>query len=183
MSSNTYYIIGAIAVVFVIYLIVLKTMKQRQLDKFKNSHSGKSLTEQQKRLLTFGAVLSYHRSENILGILPERGLNEYVAGLKTQWEITNTEDAKHTLNELLQLKRSTEFESLLQQPSAELADIQQTIAKGLGIDITTVAQTKSAYAWDICRAVALAKWCYWSGYLTEEETYYGTGCRRCCPIR
>ncbi len=69
------------------------------------------------------------------------------------------------------MERSTEFEPLLQEASKELNSIQKEISKGLGLDLETVAQVKSAYAWDICRAVSLAKWCYWVGYLTENETW------------
>ncbi|MNY37212.1 hypothetical protein D3C86_1717580 [compost metagenome] len=71
----------------------------------------------------------------------------------------------------MQLQRSTEFKPLLQQSSSELAAIQKSIAKGLGLEISVVEQTNTAYAWDICRAVSLAKWCYWCGYLTENETW------------
>lgn len=175
MNANTYFIIGAIAIAFIVYLIVLqnimKKRKQRQLDKFNSSHSGDPLTEEQKRLLAFGAILSYHRGEKMLAITPQESLDQYVYGLKQQWGISNSEEAKETLNDLLQLKRSTEFEPLLQQPSSGLEQIQKSIAKGLGIDLSTVERTKSAYAWDICRAVALTKWCYWCGYLTENETW------------
>ncbi|MNJ91848.1 hypothetical protein D3C87_95030 [compost metagenome] len=175
MNTNIYFIIGGIAVAFIIYLIILQTMmkkrKQQQLDNFNNNHSGNPLTEQQKRLLTFGSILFYHRGEKILGITPEQRLDHYVHGLKQQWDISNPEEAKETLNNLVQLQRSTEFKPLLQQSSSELAAIQKSIAKGLGLEISVVEQTNTAYAWDICRAVSLAKWCYWCGYLTENETW------------
>ena len=175
MNTNIYFIIGGIAIVFIIYMIILQTAmkkrKQKQLNNFNSNHSGSPLTEQQKRLLTFGAILFYHRGEKILGITPESRLDEYVHGLTQQWEISNSEEAKETLNNLLELQRSTEYESLLQQPSSDISKIQKSIAKGLGVDVYIVEQTKSAYAWDICRAVSLAKWCYWCGYLTENETW------------
>ena len=175
MNTNIYFIIGGIAVAFIIYMIVLQTMmkkrKQKQMDNFNDTHSGNPLTEPQKRLLTFGAILFYHRSEKILAITPEERLDQYIYGLKQQWEISNSEEAKETLDNLISLQRSTEFQPLLQQSSPELANIQKSIAKGLGIDVSVVEQTKSAYAWDICRAVSLAKWCYWCGYLTENETW------------
>ncbi len=172
---STYYIIGGIAVAFVIYLLFLQTMmkkrKEKQIEKFNNNHSNTPLTEEQKRMLSFGAILSYYRQERILGIKLEKRLDQYVYGLKEQWGISNSEEAKDILNDLLALKRSLEFSPLLQQPSKELAKIQSSIAKGLGIDLSVVEQTRSAYAWDICRAVSLAKWCYWAGYLTEDENW------------
>lgn len=175
MNSNIYFIIGGVAVVFIIYMIFLQRMmkkkNQQQLENFNINHSGNPLTEQQKRLLTFGAILFYHRMEKILGFVPEERLDKYIYGLSQQWEISNAEEAKETLNDLLNLQRSSEFQPFIEQASADVTKIQKEIAKGLGIELSVVEQTKSAYGWDICRAVSLTKWCYWSGYLTEAETW------------
>lgn len=175
MTTNTYFIIGGIAVLFIVYIVFLKTMmkkrNQKQLDEFNSNNSGLPLTEEQKRLLVFGSILFYFRGEQILGITPKANLTEYIGGLKQQWGISDSVEAKETLNELLNLTRSTEFEPLLLQPSKELSAIQKSISKGLGIDLSTVEQVKSAYAWDVCRTISLVKWCYWVGYLTEDETW------------
>lgn len=174
MDPKVYYIIAAVAVVFSIYitlvLLWVRKRKANQLRSFEERHVA-PLSEEQRRLLVFGAILFYHRGEKILDIKPSNGLDVYVHGLKTQWGISNPAEAKETLNDLLMLKRSRAFHPALQQPSAELGTLQQRIAKGLGIELSTVAQTRSAYAWDVCRAVALAKWCYWCGYLSEAETW------------
>ncbi|RYG06659.1 MAG: DUF1266 domain-containing protein [Chitinophagaceae bacterium] len=109
--------------------------------------------------------------EKILGITPEKQVAIYAHGLSQQWEISNSAEAKETLNDLLALKRSTEFAPFIAQATADVTKIQKQIAKGLGIELAVVEQTTSAYGWDICRAVTLAKWCYWCGYLTESETW------------
>lgn len=175
MTTNIYFIIGGIALLFIVYLIFLKTMMKKrnneQLESFNNNHSGEPLTEEQKRLLSFGGILFYYRGEKILGITPENNLNEYIGGLHQQWEITNGTEAKETLADLLSLQKSNEFEPIFFQSTPELNRIQKDISKGLGLDFNRVEQVKSAYAWDICRAVSLAKWCYWVGYLTENETW------------
>lgn len=172
---NTYFIIGGIAVLFIVYIIILKTKMKKNNDQlsqnFNNNHSNEPLTEEQKRLLSFGGILFYYRGEKILGIKPESNLNEYIGGLAQQWEVTNTEEAKETLNDLLLLKRSSEFDPIFLESTKELSSIQKDVSKGLGLDINIVAQVKSTYAWDICRAVSLAKWCYWAGYITETETW------------
>ena len=49
--------------------------------------------------------------------------------------------------------------------------MQKQRAKGLGIEVAEVEAVKSAYAWDLCRAASLAKWCYWCKYLTEAEMW------------
>ncbi|MGU3375690.1 DUF1266 domain-containing protein [Chryseobacterium sp. M5A1_1a] len=175
MTTNIYFIIGGIALLFIAYMIFLKTMMKKrnnkQLENFNNNHSDEPLTEEQKRLLSFGGILFYYRGEKILGIKPENSLNEYVGGLNQQWEITNGTEAKETLADLLSLQKSNEFEPIFFQSTQELSSIQKDISKGLGLDLNRVTQVKSAYAWDICRAVSLAKWCYWVGYLTENETW------------
>ncbi|HEY9260534.1 DUF1266 domain-containing protein [Chitinophaga sp.] len=175
MTANTYFIIGGIALLFLVYMFILKTkMKKqqaKQLENFNNNHSDEPLTDEQKRLLSFGGILFYYRGEKILGITPENSLNEYMGGLKQQWEITNATEAKETLHNLLALERSNEFAPVFLQSTKELSSIQKDISKGLGLELSSVAQVKSAYAWDICRAVSLAKWCYWVGYLTEKETW------------
>lgn len=71
----------------------------------------------------------------------------------------------------MNLQRSSDFQPFIEQASADVTKIQKEIAKGLGIELSVVEQTKSAYGWDICRAVSLTKWCYWCGYLTEAETW------------
>ena len=56
---SVYYIIGAGVVLFGIYFYILsannKKKKQEQLENFKKTHSNAPLTDEQKRLLTFGA--------------------------------------------------------------------------------------------------------------------------------
>ncbi len=171
---NVYYIIIVLALAltgyFVFLQVMMKKRKEKQLNEFGSAHSNIPLTEDQKRILSYGAVLFYYRQEKILGIKPENRLDEYVGGLKHQWDITDSQEAHSVLNGLLELKRSEEFHSLIQQ-SSELSKIQEQIAKGLGIEVNDVKQTKSAYAWDTCRAIALAKWCYWVGYLSEDEMW------------
>lgn len=93
MSANIYFIVGAVTVVFIIYMIVLQNMtkkrKQQQLEDFNCNHSGDPLTAQQKRLLSFGAILFYQRMEKILGFAPEQGIDQYLYGLKNQWKISS----------------------------------------------------------------------------------------------
>lgn len=172
---NVFYIVGGVAIVFIVYLVFLQVMmkkrKEKQLAEFDKNHSNSSLTEEQKKILSFGAILFYARQEKILGIKPESRIELYIGGLKNEWGITSSQDAKDVLESLLNLQRSENIDSVIQQPSKELTNVQKSIAKGLGLDISIVEQTTSAYAWDVCRAVALAKWCYWAGYLTEEENW------------
>ena len=129
------------------------------------------MTEEQKRLLTYGAILAYYRGESLTSLMPKEVLDRYQFGLRQQWEITDTASAKETIADLLEQKRSLQFRHLLTETSPELSKIQKQIAKGLGIEVAEVEAVKSAYAWDLCRAASLAKWCYWCKYLTEAEMW------------
>jgi len=164
---------GAAILIYIIYTVYKMMNKKTNFEPSPNvTHTTQEfLNEEQKRALTFGAMLFYYRDEEILGFAPANNIYEHKEGLKNQWEINNPSEAKETVNELIALKRSTEFIPLIEHPSLELNKIQRQIAKELQIPINIVLQTKSAYAWDLCRAVSLTKWCYWVGYFTEKEAW------------
>ncbi|RPD90708.1 DUF1266 domain-containing protein [Aureibaculum marinum] len=172
MSENTYYIMGGIAIVSAIYLIFAITFvrkrKKKQLEKFANI---KPLNRNEKHALVFGAILFYHRGEDILEIKPKDSIDTYKNGLRDSWEITNKEEAFETINNLISLERSKEFDPYLEQPSSDLITIQKKIAKGLKLELEEVQKTKSTFAWDTCRSVSLTKWCFWCGYLSEQECW------------
>ena len=163
-------IIGAL-LLFVVQIYVNKSYTKKYLQKQVGHINQDPLTEEQKRLLTFGAILTYYRGEHLLNLMPTEILERYKQGLRQQWEITDSISAKETIKDLLAQKRSLQFRPLLTQTSPELSKIQKQIAKGLGIEVQQVETVKSAYAWDLCRAASLAKWCYWCKYLTEAEMW------------
>ena len=159
MSVILWVIIGAV-LLFALQIYVKKVYTKKHLQKQIGHINQNPLTEEQIRLLTFGAILTYNRGENLLNLIPTEILETYQRGLRQQWNIIDSASAKETLNDLLAEKRSLEFRHLLTQTSPELSKIQKQIAKGLGIELAQVEAVKSAYAWDLCRAASLAKWCY-----------------------
>lgn len=170
MSVIIWVIIGAVFL-FALKIYVNKVYTKKHLQKQIGHINQNPLTEEQIRLLTFGAILTYYRGENLLNLIPTEILETYQKGLRRQWEITDTASAKETINDLLAEKRSLQFRHLLTQTSPELSKIQKQIAKGLEIELAQVEAVKSAYAWDLCRAASLAKWCYWCQYITETEMW------------
>jgi len=170
MSVIIWVIIGAVFL-FALKIYVNKLYTKKHLQKQIGHINQNPLTEEQIRLLTFGAILTYYRGENLLNLIPTEILETYQKGLRRQWEITDTASAKETISDLLAQKRSLQFRHLLTQTSPELSKIQKQIAKGLGIELAQVEAVKSAYAWDLCRAASLAKWCYWCQYITETEMW------------
>ena len=170
MSVIIWVIIGAVFL-FALKIYVNKVYTKKHLQKQIGHINQNPLTEGQIRLLTFGAILTYYRGENLLNLIPTEILETYQKGLRRQWEITDTASAKETISDLLAEKRSLQFRHLLTQTSPELSKIQKQIAKGLEIELAQVEAVKSAYAWDLCRAASLAKWCYWCQYITETEMW------------
>ena len=170
MSVIIWIIIGAVFL-FALKIYVNKVYTKKHLQKQIGHINQNPLTEEQIRLLTFGAILTYYRGENLLNLIPTEILETYQKGLRRQWEITDTASAKETISDLLTQKRSLQFRHLLTQTSPELSKIQKQIAKGLEIELAQVEAVKSAYAWDLCRAASLAKWCYWCQYITETEMW------------
>ena len=170
MSVIIWIIIVAVFL-FALKIYVNKLYTKKHLQKQIGHINQNPLTEEQIRLLTFGAILTYYRGENLLNLIPTEILETYQKGLRRQWEITDTASAKETINDLLAEKRSLQFRHLLTQTSPELSKIQKQIAKGLEIELAQVEAVKSAYAWDLCRAASLAKWCYWCQYITETEMW------------
>ncbi|MDO4880830.1 MAG: DUF1266 domain-containing protein [Capnocytophaga sp.] len=148
-------------------LVVSKKKLQNQIGHINQN----SLSEQQKQLLALGAILSYHRGEEILSLVPNEVLDRYFYGLRNQWQISNSQEAKQTLSGLLALQNSLSFEPLFVQNSPQLEKVKKSIAKKLEIDFAQVEAVNTAYAWDIGRVASLAKWCYWCGYITEEEMW------------
>ena len=170
MSVIIWVIIGAVFL-FALKIYVNKLYTKKHLQKQIGHINQNPLTEEQIRLLTFGAILTYCRGENLLNLIPTEILETYQWGLRQQWNITDTASAKETISDLLAQKRSLQFRHLLTQTSPELSKIQKQIAKGLEIELAQVEAVKSAYAWDLCRAASLAKWCYWCQYITETEMW------------
>lgn len=170
MSTTLYVIIGAVLLV-ILQFFVTRTYAKKRLQGQIGHINQTLLTEEQKRLLTYGAILAYYRGESLTSLMPKEVLDRYQFGLRQQWEITDTASAKETIGDLLAQKRSLQFRHLLTETSPELSKIQKQIAKGLGIEVAEVEAVKSAYAWDLCRAASLAKWCYWCKYLTEAEMW------------
>ena len=170
MSVIIWIIIGAVFL-FALQIYINKAYTKKHLQKQIGHINQNPLTEEQIRLLTFGAILTYYRGENLLNLIPTEILETYQKGLRQQWEIIDTASAKQTISDLLAQKRSLQFRHLLTPPSPELSKIQKHIANGLGIELAQVEAVKSAYAWDLCRAASLAKWCYWCQYISETEMW------------
>lgn len=186
MNSNLYYIIGLFAVIYFVFMFLQKrNMAKKANSEVLNSIDAKNptrrnpipasnseiLSEEKRKLLAYGAILAYHRREELLGINPPSDVEAYLVGLKKQWDIGDSDQAHERISQLIQLNRSKEFDAILSDSSEEIEKIKKKIGKALKIDLKQVDQTTSTYGWDIARAIPLIKWCYWGGYIIEKECW------------
>ena len=62
-------IVAVLIIAFIVFEIVSRIFAKKNLKAFLASHPQTPLTEEKKRLLVFGAILSCYRSEDILSII------------------------------------------------------------------------------------------------------------------
>ncbi len=176
MISNPYIVLGLfiIAALFFYAAAYLLNRKSytKKLNEFNKKHPPRKLTKDEERLLVFGSMLFQYRSEDLLSIIPADDLNKYIYGLKNQWGISNHQEAIEVLNYLLNLEDSKSLNKILQESEQEVTKIKKKILKKLKIDESKFMGVENTYAWDTCRLVALAKWSYWSEYISEEEMWH-----------
>lgn len=177
MENVIYIVIAIVAAGIAGYMLYLnfKTKKARklQLAEFNTRYSGKPLGENHQRAMGYGAVLACYRGEPILSLIPKERTDVYRQGMNQQWEIVDESSAVSVINALLQLQRSEKYDEFIRthQTNKDLNKIYVQIAKELNLPEEEVRAIQSTYAWDIGRAVSVAKWCFWIGYLTEEQFY------------
>ena len=174
MENVIYIVIAIIAVGVGGYMLYLnfQTKKARkiQLAEFNTRYSGKLLGENYQRAMGYGAILACYRGEQILSLIPKEPTDVYRQGMNKQWEIVDEQSAVNAINGLLSLQRSQKYDEFIRTHSTnkDLNKIYARIAQELNLPEEDVRAIQSTYAWDIGRAVSVAKWCFWIGYLTEE---------------
>ncbi len=157
----------------------MKRARRKELEEFNSRYSGKPLGENHQRAMAYGAVLARSRGESTLSIIPKERIETYREGMKKSRNIVDEQSAVAALNALLQLQNSVNFDEFIRTHEAnkELNRIYARISRELDLPEEEVKLVRSTYAWDISRAVNVAKWCFWIGYLTESQFY---GCLDRC---
>ena len=157
----------------------MKRARRKELEEFNSRYSGKPLGENHQRAMAYGAVLARARGESTLSIIPKERIETYREGMKKSRNIVDEQSAVAALNALLQLQNSVNFDEFIRTHEAnkDLNRIYARISRELDLPEEEVKLVRSTYAWDISRAVNVAKWCFWIGYLTESQFY---GCLDRC---
>ena len=183
MNTVIYVAIAVVAAVVCGYFLYanfrMKRARRKELEEFNSRYSGKPLGENHQRAMVYGAVLARLRGESVLSMIPKERIETYREGMKKSRNIVDEQSAITALNALLQLQNSINFDEFIRthETNKELNRIYTRLSRELDLPEEEVKQVRSTYAWDISRAVNVAKWCFWIGYLTESQFY---GCLDRC---
>ena len=183
MNTVIYIVIAVAAAVVCGYFLYanfrMRRARRKELEEFNLRYSGKPLGENHQRAMVYGAVLARSRGESVLSMIPKERIETYREGMKKSWNIIDEQSAVASINALLQLQKSSGFDEFIRthETNKELNRIYARISRELDLPEEEVKMVRSTYAWDICRAVNVAKWCFWIGYLTESPFY---GCLDRC---
>ena len=183
MNTVIYIVIAVVAAVVCGYFLYanfrMKRARRKELEEFNSRYSGKPLGEHHQRAMAYGALLARSRGESVLEMQPKERIETYREGMKKSWNIIDEQSAVASINALLQLQKSSSFDEFIRthETNKELNRIYARISRELDLPEEEVKMVRSTYAWDICRAVNVAKWCFWIGYLTESQFY---GCLDRC---
>ena len=169
MNTVIYVAIAVVAAVVCGYFLYanfrMKRARRKELEEFNSRYSGKPLGENHQRAMVYGAVLARSRGESVLSMIPKERIETYREGMKKSRNIVDEQSAITALNALLQLQNSINFDEFIRthETNKELNRIYTRLSRELDLPEEEVKQVRSTYAWDISRAVNVAKWCFWIG--------------------
>lgn len=166
-------VIVALALAVLLFGLYLDFKAKGRRKAWLSTHKPVVLTEERKRLLTFGAIMAGYRNEEVFDLVFDKEVEVYAKGLANQWEVSNREEALEGIRQVLGMTRSYQFDASLgvNADTSEANTLYAEVAKALELDEAKVKAVRTTYAWDMCRVVALSKWCYWLDYITEEEMW------------
>jgi len=153
----------------VIFRLVFKGELKKVNIVMRKNNKRAAITKSQKRMLVFGAILFHIENQKILSVSFKEEYKKFLDEIESQNQ--NRETALTTLQRLLELTESRKLDSLLAEKTLDEANIKKEISKKLKISIQEIQHIRSTYAWDICRLVAMSKWCFWAGYISREEMW------------
>lgn len=187
---NTFlYIIGAIATIVILLIVGLISASKRTEKQNKKTRlameMANPLPKEKQHLLAYGANLSLYRSESprILAVkVDKETLKE---GLSSAWDVRNREEAIQVLEWLLTEGHRPDYDQLLMALKADqffteeeigksqecYESAQDALMKKLSFTKSDFDRVNTIAAWDLDRAVNIARWSYILGYISEEEAW------------
>lgn len=142
------------------------------------------LTDEQQKLLAYGAPLLVYNSENVNAIESEYSADDIKDILESWWDVTDKASAVETFQWLMEEGHHSDADEALAWClengfDAETDESDETmenvkyicdymVVKGYLTDEVFVS---TAYAWDLVRATNIARWGYLCGYFSSDEMY------------
>lgn len=147
-----------------------------------------TLGPEQKRLLAYGAPLFVYNDDNVDSLENTADTDTIEEMLAEWWEVTDTDSTRETIAWLLDTGHHADADPALAEirergleaiTEKEKADEDSktgnafTIAEFvMGVNETTEEELpETVLAWDLVRAVNIARWAFQCGYIDEEEMW------------
>lgn len=148
---------------------------QQEIDDFLAIQQIVPTTREQQCWLAFGAPIFLQLHEPIKQIAPEvslYSLSQYKSQLQQRWTIKDSETATIIIEHLLSLQESHHLDLQLKQRGLEVEScLVEFTADDEPTSLAKAQQTRSTYAWDTARAIALSRWCFWCGYIDQDRMW------------
>lgn len=147
-----------------------------------------SLTPEQNRLLAYGAPLFLYNDDNMDSLESTAGTDTLKEMLEEWWEVTDRKSAVETISWLLNEGqhagadpalaeiRQRGIEAITEEEKADednkLGDAFTIAEFVMGVNETTEKELpETVLAWDLVRAVNMARWAFICGYINEDEMW------------
>lgn len=147
-----------------------------------------SLTPEQNRLLAYGAPLFLYNDDNVDSLESTAGTDTLKEMLEEWWEVTDRKSALETISWLLNEGqhagadpalteiRQRGIEAITEEEKADedskIGDAFTIAEFVMGVNETTEADLpETVLAWDLVRAVNMARWAFICGYINEDEMW------------
>ena len=177
MPTYVYFIIAVVIVaLIIIYLFTRKKAAKKggvHHGKTDTRYSNAPLDSEKKRALAHGAILAHFNGEEPLLMQLTKREDEFIYGLRNRWGITDRESAIQALDDLMELKKSKQMDThvLQTKENPEFQKLYDQMSAELNAPVSELKKVDSTYAWDTTRAISIARWSFWSGYITEDEAW------------
>lgn len=150
-----------------------------ELASFNQQHPSALLTKWQKQGLALAAPYFLHDGEPIATLIvsnqsPYYSLSSLRYLLDKEWEIFNPSSARTVIEHKLSLIDSLRLDQKMQSDPKQKQHVLRVITEKTDnqLQIEQPEQLTSTYAWDICLAVGLARRCYWTGYISQQDMWH-----------
>ena len=156
---------------------VLSRIHHRKAPKVKTE----DMDDLQRQGVLYGTFISALNRDRFGSLDSHIDYAGYRKVLKRQWDVVDHKSAILALNQLSVLEHSTTFDFMLHSNFSEYERVIKKTAKLLDGCPYSEPEEFTTYGWDVVRLSALAKWCFWLAYISEEELngYFTVCVQRC----